>query len=145
MSYQPKTRNWRRAKAGWREDARKAIEERDGGHCVYCGDFGSVIDHVLPIRHGGPTIRANGVLACSSCNTAKTGNLDIAYLVTAFYHLLQKGESLKWLDALWNREMRGLRTVLSSKEGVAKVLQSEVSHEYVQSSARTGATRAKWE
>ena len=145
MSNQPKRRIWGRTQAGWPKKTRRAIEERDGGHCVYCGDYGSVIDHILPVRHGGPSVRANGVVACRSCNATKTGDLDVTYLIKAFYYLLQKGESLRWLDELWDWEMRGLRPVFSGEASMAKVLQSEVPDHDVQSSARTGATRAEWE
>lgn len=57
-----------------------SVFARDGGRCVYCGDFGSEIDHVRPASHfTAGTSRdvvnhpSNLVLACSTCNLSKGG------------------------------------------------------------------------
>lgn len=44
------------------------VWERDGKICQYCGDYGDVLDHVLPFSHGGRTIVSNLVCSCSRCN-----------------------------------------------------------------------------
>ncbi|MFY4775513.1 HNH endonuclease [Metabacillus sp. RGM 3146] len=43
--------------------------------CIYCGNeisgFNSTVDHVTPMKLGGPNARANVVQACRSCNSSK--------------------------------------------------------------------------
>lgn len=65
---------------------RRAVLERDGAQCVYCGrhegeyqpgsetarDAVIVIDHVLPVARGGADELANLVAACASCNGMKS-------------------------------------------------------------------------
>lgn len=74
------------------------IRERDGGLCVYCGDIGQVIDHVVPFSRLGPRVNGNLVLACSKCNVQKSDDLDPVMLLKAFRHLVKVGESTSWLD-----------------------------------------------
>ena len=89
---------WKPRRSQFGGEAKKAIWERDEGHCVYCGDRAVAIDHIFPVARGGPSIKANGVLACRRCNGKKSANIPIDALTRAFYHLLTKGESLKWID-----------------------------------------------
>lgn len=73
------------------------IYERDESKCVYCGDAGYQIDHVVPVSRGGPTFSGNLVLACRKCNSTKGGRLPMTMIVRGFYWLLSHGESLDWL------------------------------------------------
>lgn len=50
---------------------RKAVYERDGGRCRYCGKATKAVDHVLPLSRGGPDSFENVVLCCHSCNVSK--------------------------------------------------------------------------
>ena len=44
-----------------------------GGKCAYCGSSERIVmDHVLPIKHGGLDESANLVPACFSCNASKS-------------------------------------------------------------------------
>jgi len=62
------------AKRMWRQ----SIFDRDGNHCVYCGDADNLtIDHVRPRSKGGETTAANCVTACRQCNHAK-GSMSLA-------------------------------------------------------------------
>jgi len=59
---------------------RERIIARDGGCCAYCeraldADETHYIDHVIPHSAGGQTVDANGVLACSACNLAKSNRV----------------------------------------------------------------------
>jgi len=85
---------------GKRQGARgaKAIWERDGGMCIYCGNYAAVIDHVVPISKGGPNIKSNEVCACKSCNYKKSNKLDQDMLTRGIFWLLQHGEDMSWLD-----------------------------------------------
>lgn len=51
----------------------RAVRERDGDRCRYCGDTEGPfeLDHVLPHSRGGPDTVGNLVVACRSCNLAK--------------------------------------------------------------------------
>lgn len=55
---------------------RRAVFERDGGHCVQCGStFDLQYDHILPVALGGATTVANLQLLCSECNRDKSDSL----------------------------------------------------------------------
>jgi len=50
----------------------KAIYERDGYQCVYCGATDNLsLDHVEPLSTGGAHNEQNLVVACQSCNSSK--------------------------------------------------------------------------
>lgn len=96
--------------ASFSEELQNQIWHRDKGVCVYCKtEPGVEIDHVVPRSKGGPAIRANGVLACKSCNRFKAGKILFDWAFIAFFHLLDHGESLSWLDELWQTQMSPLR------------------------------------
>jgi len=58
---------------------RKAIFERDGYRCQYCGEVFPEsqlnIDHVIPRHLGGRTSWENLVTSCKSCNSKKANRL----------------------------------------------------------------------
>ena len=55
----------------------RAIRERDGHRCVYCGQTAEQsgahlhLDHLTPRSRGGEDTVANLVCACRRCNTAR--------------------------------------------------------------------------
>jgi 5-methylcytosine-specific restriction endonuclease McrA len=57
-------------------DLRRAVFERDGGHCVECGGaFDLQYDHILPVAHGGATTLQNLQLLCAECNRRKSDSI----------------------------------------------------------------------
>ncbi len=65
-------------KVNWQPDrmdediaAKSAILTRDGFMCMYCGEHGSTIDHIVPQSQGGANTWENLVCACQSCNSLK--------------------------------------------------------------------------
>ena len=54
---------------------RRAVLDRDGGLCVYCGVRADTIDHVRPRSRGGEHHWANVVAACARCNHRKGDRL----------------------------------------------------------------------
>lgn len=50
---------------------RRAVLERDGHTCVYCGVRADTIDHVRPRSRGGAHLWTNVVAACARCNHRK--------------------------------------------------------------------------
>ncbi len=77
----------------------RAIFERDGGICVYCGSPAMEIDHVIPKKYGGKAIRNNGVCVCRHCNQYRRQHPDdIDYLTRAILWLANKGEDTSWID-----------------------------------------------
>lgn len=54
---------------------RRAVFERDGEKCVYCGsETGPFhLDHVVPVVQGGHSRADNLVVACAPCNLSKGG------------------------------------------------------------------------
>ena len=57
-------------------ELRRAVFERDGGHCVECdGVFDLQYDHILPVAHGGATTLQNLQLLCADCNRSKSDSI----------------------------------------------------------------------
>jgi len=57
-------------------ELRRAVFERDGGHCVECGsNFDLQYDHILPVALGGATTVENLQLLCADCNRRKSDSL----------------------------------------------------------------------
>ncbi len=54
---------------------RRAVLERDGHACVYCGTRADTIDHVRPRSRGGLHVWTNVVAACARCNHRKGDRL----------------------------------------------------------------------
>jgi 5-methylcytosine-specific restriction endonuclease McrA len=54
---------------------RRAVLDRDGHQCVYCGNRADTIDHVRPRSRGGTHIWTNVVAACARCNHRKGDRL----------------------------------------------------------------------
>lgn len=54
---------------------RRAVLERDGHSCVYCGVRADTIDHVRPRSRGGLHVWTNVVAACARCNHRKGDRL----------------------------------------------------------------------
>jgi 5-methylcytosine-specific restriction endonuclease McrA len=54
---------------------RRAVLDRDGHACAYCGGKAETIDHVRPRSRGGPHTWTNVVAACSRCNHRKGDRL----------------------------------------------------------------------
>src|SRR5699024_5283996 len=60
----------RRASQGGAFDT-ETVWARDGYRCIYCGEPGEHLDHVLPVSKGGPHSYGNLVVACAPCNLRK--------------------------------------------------------------------------
>lgn len=68
-------------------DIRLSVLQRDNFACRYCGTFGTadtlVIDHVIPLSHGGTNDIDNLAAACHRCNMTKAARELSEYLVDA--------------------------------------------------------------
>ena len=63
----------RKLPENWQQ-LRRAVMERDGPECMYCGGVvfeDATIDHVLPLCRGGTHELRNLVVCCKSCNSRK--------------------------------------------------------------------------
>ncbi len=54
---------------------RRAVLDRDGHSCAYCGARADTIDHVRPRSRGGLHVWTNVVAACARCNHRKGDRL----------------------------------------------------------------------
>jgi 5-methylcytosine-specific restriction endonuclease McrA len=54
---------------------RRAVLDRDGHACAYCGGRADTIDHVRPRSRGGTHVWTNVVAACARCNHRKGDRL----------------------------------------------------------------------
>lgn len=70
---------------------RKAVLERDGYVCAYCGREATTADHVIPKASGGMDTMDNLVAACLECNGRKRDQLVSRV----------SGFNPRWLDGLW--------------------------------------------
>lgn len=64
--YTKRSKNARGAKF-----SRRGVMVRDNWTCVYCGNHGDTIDHVVPRKDGGLSTYENCVAACIPCNRKK--------------------------------------------------------------------------
>lgn len=55
-----------------RGELERALVERDGAGCFYCGHHATTVDHVVSRAAGGLDDIGNLVLACTSCNWLKS-------------------------------------------------------------------------
>lgn len=80
---------------------RRAIYERDGGKCGYCGKTISfkrhTIDHIQPRTRGGNNNNQNLITSCMACNQRK-GNKTLS-------------EYLQWLILEGYRTNRGVNYI----------------------------------
>ncbi len=80
---------------------RKAVYERDGNTCGYCGSTEKLcLDHIVPVSRGGPSIEANLITSCKSCNSGKQGRtpVEAGYTpVTEFHRRLVTDAVTKFL------------------------------------------------
>lgn len=57
---------------------RRAVYDKLGGHCAYCGCRIAYkdmqVDHLVPLRQGGPDDLSNMLPTCRECNHYKRGN-----------------------------------------------------------------------
>jgi hypothetical protein len=65
------------------------ILKRDEFRCRYCGcsggDIKLHIDHVIPVKAGGPTDKRNLITACADCNMGKAASILGEDLVAHIY------------------------------------------------------------
>ena len=54
---------------------RRAVFNRDGHRCQYCGALAENLDHVVPRSKGGPHTWDNVVASCTPCNARKGDKL----------------------------------------------------------------------
>ena len=94
---------------GFSEGQKDAIWARDKGLCAYCGDKAQQVDHIVPASKGGPSIVANGILACRPCNLQKYNRLSILWMTRAFLLLQERGEDIGWVDKLYRENLRRVR------------------------------------
>ena len=63
------------------DSLRKEVAQRAGYRCEYClsGETDSVVafevDHIFPVKHGGPTVLENLAYTCIICNRHKGSNI----------------------------------------------------------------------
>lgn len=56
---------------------RRAVWQRDGGHCVRCGSTQNIeFDHVIPVSKGGSSTTQNIELLCQRCNRIKSDKIE---------------------------------------------------------------------
>lgn len=143
---------WKRKRkltgTGWKRSIYDEIWERDDGICIYCGEVGQQVDHVVPRSAGGPSIRANGVVACRRCNLAKLNQFDssaesLLFITRAITHLRGRGECLTWMDSWGTAQVRELPTDIQGEEATPEVLQQQLSLEELAEATRVITERAK--
>ena len=88
----------------------RAIAERDGGRCIYCGATADEsgahlhLDHLRPHSQGGADVASNLVTACRRCNTARQ-DMSIAQWAT---YAAAKYALIFTPQAIWGQARRRL-------------------------------------
>lgn len=54
-----------------RKKLREFVLQRDRYSCVYCGEFGDTLEHIIPKADGGKDTPRNLACACTECNNLK--------------------------------------------------------------------------
>lgn len=90
---------------------RRALWERDREQCGLCGQpvayEDAVVDHVLPVAHGGPTISENLQVAHPSCNAYKASSPNPAVWRKRVAALRQHGRPVVWFVVEERTRQRG--------------------------------------
>jgi hypothetical protein len=78
------------------EDLVELVWERANRRCEYCQlpqdltELSFEIDHVIAVKHGGPTVASNLALACFACNNHKGPNIagidPVTRAITRLFH-----------------------------------------------------------
>ena len=83
-------------------ELRRRVIRRARRFCEYCliheedTFFGCEVDHIISVKHGGPTIEENLALACFSCNRDK--GTDIGSLVHDRFTRFFNPRTDRWFD-----------------------------------------------
>lgn len=94
---------------------RFATLHRFGFRCAYCGQSSSVkqlvVDHLIPVAHGGDEREGNLVAACAECNAGKSDLiLQVLPDTPALTRYFRRSPSVRKISAkpqdhsLWDRE-----------------------------------------
>lgn len=70
---------------------RKAVEERDGHCCIFCGAYGRGEAHFIGRAHGGLGVERNILTVCRPCHhEMDNGKNRLYYIATAEAYLKDK-------------------------------------------------------
>ena len=84
------------------ETLRQLVEERADGRCEYCHLpqtarlFRFPVDHIIALKHGGPTTESNLALACLTCNLHKGSDIASFDPATGELTLLYNPRKQQW-------------------------------------------------
>ncbi|MGG3280231.1 HNH endonuclease [Paenibacillus solani] len=59
---------------------RKAALKRDHHTCLWCGQYATTVDHIIPASKGGSDLPHNLIASCSECNTKRGNRSALSYL-----------------------------------------------------------------
>lgn len=68
------------------------IFNRDNNTCVYCGETGTHLDHLVPISRGGPDTPENVAVACQHCNCSKGTKTATEFMLPQFKKVVNQME-----------------------------------------------------
>jgi len=84
---------------------RLAVFDRDGYRCRICGalptDCALVVDHIIPVEMGGPTVLSNLCVLCEQCNQEKGSRIvSIERTAAALREVLTADQRVRLIQAL---------------------------------------------
>lgn len=86
------------------QNLRNTVAQRAGYRCEYCltSEADSVIafevDHIFPVKHGGPTSLENLAYTCIICNRQKGSNIATAEYPSRQFISLYNPRTDKWTE-----------------------------------------------
>ncbi len=86
------------------ENLRSRVAERADHHCEYCliheedTFFGCQVDHIISVKHDGPTDIGNLAYACAFCNRQKGSDIGSILWRTAEFTRFYNPRVDEWVD-----------------------------------------------
>jgi hypothetical protein len=122
------------------EEQRRAVAERADLLCEYCllaeddGFFQFQVDHIISLKHGGPTTLPNLAFACAVCNRSKGSDLGTISrrmeVLTRFYN-----PRLDLWTAHFELEGAVIQPLSDIGEGTARILNFNCEDQIAERSA----------
>lgn len=85
----------RKVSANHEKYSAKSIFEKGNHTCVYCGNVGKQLDHVIPLYAGGSDMEANLAVACKTCNCSKHVKTATEFMLPKFLKIKKQLEVFK--------------------------------------------------
>lgn len=102
---------------------KQKILERDNYICQYCGDYGNVVDHILPVNYKDIAKKDNLITSCRTCNSILSDKVfdtfldKWEYVINKRYNKMQKRiQKIQKMKSKIKLEMKLQRKYIDNKK-----------------------------